>query len=74
MTILLVQMSKASIRKLLAADVRPSGRQGTTVQTRLISGKNFIEILGQLITQLSVRTAHDYRLDDAQFLSSQTLI
>jgi len=29
---------------------------------------------GQLIAHLSVRTAHDYRPDGAQFLSSQTLI
>jgi hypothetical protein len=36
--------------------------------------KEFIEILGQLIAQLSVRTAHDYCSDGAQFLSSQTLI
>jgi len=49
-TILLVRMNKASIWKLLAADVRPFGRQGTTVRTWLISGKNFNEILGQLIT------------------------
>jgi hypothetical protein len=38
------------------------------------TGKNFSEILRQLIAQLSVRTAHVYRLDGAQFLSSQTLI
>jgi hypothetical protein len=29
------------------------------------TGKNFSEILGQLIAQLSVRTAHDYRPDGA---------
>jgi hypothetical protein len=73
-TILLVQTREASIWKLLAAVVRPSGRQGTTVRMRLISGKNFSKILGQLISQLSVRTAHDYRPDGAQFLSSQMLI
>jgi len=36
----------------------PSGRGSKT-------GKNFSEIIGQLIAQLSVRTAHDYRSDDA---------
>jgi hypothetical protein len=42
-TILLVRTREASIWKLLAADVRPSGRQCTTVRTRLISGKIFSE-------------------------------
>jgi hypothetical protein len=42
-------MLEAFIWKLLAADMRSSGRQGTTVSTLLISGKNFSEILGQLI-------------------------
>jgi hypothetical protein len=74
MTILPVRTREASIWKLLVADVQPFGRQGTTVWTRLILGKNFNEILGQLIAQLSVRTTHDYRLDGAQFLSSQMLI
>jgi len=45
--------------------MRPSGQQGTTFRMWLISGKNFSEILGQLIAQLSVRTAHDYRPDGA---------
>jgi hypothetical protein len=47
---------------------------GRSTWTRLISAKNFSEILRQLIAQLSVRTAHDYRPDGAQFLSSQTVI
>jgi len=66
-TILLVRTREASKWKLFATDVRPSGRQGTTVRTRLISGKNFSEILGQLIAQLSVWTAHDYRPYSARF-------
>jgi hypothetical protein len=70
---LAVQTREDSIWKLLAMDVRPSERQGTTVQTWLISRKNFSEILGQLIAQLSVRTAHDYHPDGVEFLSSQTL-
>jgi len=38
--ILLVRMCEACIRKLLAADVRPSGRQGNTVRTRLSNKKD----------------------------------
>jgi hypothetical protein len=48
MTILLVRIREASLWKLLEADVRPFGKQGTTVRTRLISGKNFSEILEQI--------------------------
>jgi hypothetical protein len=40
-TILLVWMREASIWKLLAADVRPSRRQGNTVRTRLSNRKDF---------------------------------
>jgi hypothetical protein len=40
-TILLVQMRKAFIWKLLAANVQPSRRQGNTVQTRLSKMKDF---------------------------------
>jgi len=40
--ILLVRTSEAFIRKLLAADVRPSGRQGTTVRTQLKNRKEFL--------------------------------
>jgi hypothetical protein len=54
----LVWMLEDFIWKLLAADVLPFGRQGTTVRMRLKNRK-------ELITQLSVRTAHDYRLDGA---------
>jgi hypothetical protein len=35
---------QALIRKLHAAKVQPSESQGNTVQTRLISGKNFCQI------------------------------
>jgi len=73
-TILLVRTREALVWKLLAAEVRQSGRQDTTVRTRLKIGKNFNEIFGKPITQLSVRTSYDYRPDGAQFLSSQTLI
>jgi hypothetical protein len=45
MTIPLVQMRKPLIWKLRAAEVRPSGRQGNTVRTRLKSGKKFSKIL-----------------------------
>jgi hypothetical protein len=61
----LVWTRKAFIWKLLAVKVRPFGRQGTTVRTQLKSGKNFSEIFGKLIAQLSVRTPHDYRQDGA---------
>jgi hypothetical protein len=54
--------------------VRPSERQGTTVRTRLKTGKNFSEIFGKPIAQLSVRTPYDHRPDVAYVLSSQTLI
>jgi hypothetical protein len=40
----LVWTRKALIWKLRVAKVRPSGRQGNTVRTRLNSGKNFCEI------------------------------
>jgi hypothetical protein len=42
-----------------------SGRQSTTVRTRLRNKNNFSEILGQLIPQLSIWTAYDYRPDGA---------
>jgi hypothetical protein len=44
-TIPLVRMREASIWKLRAAEVRPSGQQGNTVRTRLKSRKNFSKIL-----------------------------
>jgi hypothetical protein len=44
-TIPLVRTCEASIWKLCAAEVRPSGWQGNTVRMRLKSGKNFSEIL-----------------------------
>jgi hypothetical protein len=39
--ILLVRTREALIRKLVAADVRPSGRQCLTVRTRLSNRKDF---------------------------------
>jgi hypothetical protein len=44
-TIPMVRTRKALIWKLRAAEVRPSGRQGNIIRTRLKSGKNFSEIL-----------------------------
>jgi hypothetical protein len=73
-TIPLVQKREALIWKLLATEVRPSGRQGTTIRTRLKSRKNFSKIFGKPIAQLSVRTAYDYHPNGAYVLSSQTLI
>jgi formylmethanofuran:tetrahydromethanopterin formyltransferase len=64
-TIPLVRTLEAFIRKLLAAEVRPSGRQGTTVRMLLNLGKNFSEIFGKPIAQLSIRTPYDYHPDDA---------
>jgi hypothetical protein len=61
----LVQTREALVWKLLAVKVRSSGQQGTIVRTRLKPGKNFSEIFGKPIVQLSVRTPYDYRLDDA---------
>jgi len=51
-TIPQVRTREVFIWKLLAAKVRPSGRQGTTVRTRLKSGKNFYEFW-KSIAQLS---------------------
>jgi hypothetical protein len=64
-TIPLVRTREALIWKLLAAEVRSSEQQGTTVQMWLKTGKNFSEIFGKPITQLSVRTPYDYRPDSA---------
>lgn len=44
-TVPLVQTSEASIGKLRAAEVRPSGRQCNTVRTWFKSGKNFSKFL-----------------------------
>jgi hypothetical protein len=73
-TISLVRTREALVWKLLAAEVRPSEGQDTTVWTRLKTGKNFSEIFGKLIVQLSVRTPYDYCPDGAEVLSNQTLI
>jgi len=70
-TILLVRTREASIWKLLAADVRPFGRQGNTVRTQLKSGKIFSKIFGISVAQLSIRTAYDYRLDGAKFYQAR---
>jgi hypothetical protein len=64
-TILLVRTREALVWKLLAAEVQPSRRQGTTVRTRRKSGKNFNKIFEKPIAQLSVRTPYDYRMDGA---------
>jgi hypothetical protein len=56
-------MREALVWKLLAAEVQPSGRQGTTIRMRLKSGKNFSKFFGKPIAQLSVRTPYDYRPD-----------
>jgi hypothetical protein len=65
MTIPLVRMREALVWKVLIAKVRLSGRQGTTVWTRLKSGKNFSKIFKKPIAQLSVRTPYDFRPDGA---------
>jgi hypothetical protein len=64
-TIPLVWTRKALVWKLLAAEVRPFGRLGITVRTRLKTRKNFSEIFGKPIVQLSVQMPFDHRLDDA---------
>jgi hypothetical protein len=56
MTIPLVRTREALVWKLLAAKVRLSGRQNTTVRTRLKTGKNFSKIFRKSIVQLSIRT------------------
>jgi hypothetical protein len=63
-TIPLVRKREALVWKLLVAEVRPFGRQDTTVRTRLKSGKNFSEIFRKPIAQLSVRMPYDYCPDD----------
>jgi hypothetical protein len=60
--------------EMTLAEVRPFGRQDTTVRTRLKTGNNFSAIFGKPIAQLSVRMAYDYCLDGAYVLSSQMLI
>jgi hypothetical protein len=62
--VLLVQTRKAFIRKLFAADVRPSGRGFQT-------GKIFSENLRILVAQLSVRTAHVHHPDGAQLYQAR---
>jgi hypothetical protein len=64
-TIHLVRTREVSIWKLCATEVRPWGRQGNTVRTRLKSGKNLSEIFRKPIAQLSIRMPYDYRLDGA---------
>jgi hypothetical protein len=64
-TILLVWTREALVWKLLAAEVRPSGRQGTTVRTLLKTGKNFSEIFRKPIELLSFRTPYDNSPDGA---------
>jgi len=64
-TIPLVRTCEALLWKLLATEVRPFGRQDSTVRSQLKSGKNFSKIFGKLIAQLSVRTPYDYHPDGA---------
>jgi hypothetical protein len=61
----LVRTREALVWKLFAAEVRPSGRQDTTIWTRLKTGKNFSEIFRKSIAQLFVRTPYDYHPDGA---------
>jgi hypothetical protein len=63
-TILLLRTCEAVVWKLLAAEVRPSRRQGITVRTQLKTGKNFSEIFGKPIAQLFVRMPYDHHPDD----------
>jgi len=70
-TILLVRTREASIWKLLAVNVRPSGRQGNTVRSGSQTEKIFSEIFGILIAQLFVQTAYDHRPDGAQFYQAR---
>jgi hypothetical protein len=65
MTIPLVRTRKTLIWKFRVAKAQPSGRQGNTVRTRLKSGKNFSEIFGKSIVQLSVRMPYEYCPDGA---------
>jgi hypothetical protein len=53
-TIPLVRTREALIWKLLAAEVLPFGRHGNIVRIWLKLGKNFSEIFGNPISQLSV--------------------
>jgi hypothetical protein len=64
-TIPLVQTLEALVWKLLVAEVRPFGRQSITARTQLKIGKNFSEIFGKPIAQLSIRTTYDHRSDGA---------
>jgi hypothetical protein len=64
-TIPLVRTHEALVWKLLAAEVRLFGRQGTIIRTRLKLGKNFSRSFGKPIVQLSVRKPYDYRPDGA---------
>jgi hypothetical protein len=64
-TIPLIWTREALILKLLAAEVRSFGRQGTTVWMRLKSGKNFSKIFEKPIIKLSVWMPYDYRPDGA---------
>jgi hypothetical protein len=67
----MVRTRDTLVRKLLAADVRPSGRQCLTVWTRLSNRKDFSENLEILVEQLSVRTTHDHRLNGAQLYQAR---
>jgi hypothetical protein len=55
-----VRTHKAFIRKLLVAEVRLFGRGASPSERGSKTGKNFSEILGKLIAQLSVQTAPSF--------------
>jgi hypothetical protein len=65
MTIPLVRMREVLVWKLLAAEVRSYGRQGTTIRTWLKLRKNFSEIFKKSIAKLSVWMPYYYRWDGA---------
>jgi hypothetical protein len=63
----MVRTFESLIRKLLAADVRPSGRSSHPVRTMPLNWKDFpANFLENLVAQLSVWTAHVHRSDGAQ--------
>jgi len=59
--------ARSLLWKLLAADVRPSGRSSHPVRTMFLYKKDFFaKILGNPVAQLSVRTVMVYRPDGSQ--------
>jgi hypothetical protein len=69
----MVRMLESLRRKLLAADVRPSGRCAIPVRTKLLNRIDFLQKLSKNhVAQFSVRTAPRYILPDAH-LSPQPI-